>query len=144
MLTDGDGTKNNPYRISLNGVVDDTELIKEKPVVVQPNINVEYKDNEANINIEFDNKYVNQYSLDLGSTWIEYSNPITVEENTTVIARTIDSNNNVLSSSSFTITKLVNEENNDIEEIATEEDNNIEKIVDETLTTTTTIRKEDI
>ena len=51
-----------------------------------------------------------EYSLDLGETWLEYKEGIYVEENTTILARTIDSEGKIVRTSSFTITTIKKEE----------------------------------
>ena len=52
--------------------------------------------------------YINQYSIDLGTTWNIYTSPITLSEPTTVLSRSIDSSGNVVSSSSFKVTSIDN------------------------------------
>ena len=60
------------------------------------------------VTISYPTGYRNEYSLDSGLTWQEYSLPIIVDKNCTIIARVID-NDVVLSSSTFTITKIEEE-----------------------------------
>ncbi len=59
--------------------------------------------------ITYPEGYKNEYSLDLGESWIEYLSPITVEKESVVIARSVD-NDKIVASSSFKITKVDNEE----------------------------------
>ena len=57
------------------------------------------------IDIIYPEGYKNEYSLDLGETWIEYLSPITVDKPTVIIARVVD-NEKIVSSSSFNISKV--------------------------------------
>ena len=58
------------------------------------------------VDIVYPNGYVNQYSLDKGVTWNNYTDSLIVKSVTTVLARTLDSNNKVASSSSFLVDNL--------------------------------------
>lgn len=51
--------------------------------------------------------YINEYSIDNGTTWLQYQTPITINSETTVIARSTE-NENIISSSTFTVTKVDN------------------------------------
>ena len=57
------------------------------------------------IDIIYPEGYKNEYSLDLGETWIEYLSPITVDKPTVILARVVD-NDKIVSSSSFNISKV--------------------------------------
>ena len=57
------------------------------------------------VDITYPTGYMNEYSLDLGTTWNEYLSPIIVDKPITVLARVVD-NDKVISSSSYTITKI--------------------------------------
>ena len=59
--------------------------------------------------ITYPEGYKNEYSLDLGESWIEYLSPITVDNEIVVLARVVD-NDKIIASSSFKITKVDNEE----------------------------------
>ena len=80
-----------------------TNAIKDSSPSIEIN-DVNWSVNKT-IDITYPEGYRNEYSLDLGETWIEYLSPITVENETTVLARVVD-NGKVVSSSSFTITKI--------------------------------------
>ncbi len=57
----------------------------------------------------YSNEYKNEYSLDNGSTWLDYQDPIKLIEPTNVIARTIR-DEKVIGSSNFIVTKIDTEE----------------------------------
>ena len=80
-----------------------TNVIKDNSPSIEIN-DVNWTVNKT-IDITYPEGYRNEYSLDLGETWIEYLSPITVEKETIVLARVVD-NDKVVSSSSFTITKI--------------------------------------
>ena len=86
---------------------EDTEDEKE---IYIPKINVETIKEEKEITIDYEDEYINEYSLDLGKTWITYTDSFKVDENITIIARSKDSEGNVVSSSSYTITTIEEEE----------------------------------
>ena len=65
---------------------------------------------EKEITISYPDGGINEYSLDNGETWNEYSSSITVNNIATVIARTRTNDGTVLTASSFTITKIDNTE----------------------------------
>ena len=67
------------------------------------------------ISIKYQDGYKGEYSLDLGTTWLEYKEPITVSENTIVLARTVDNDGKVVMTSSFTITSVRTVEKNTVE-----------------------------
>ncbi len=61
------------------------------------------------IEITYPEGYKNEYSLDLGTTWNEYIEPITVETNTTIFTRVVK-DEKVIGSSSFVVTSIDNVE----------------------------------
>ena len=61
------------------------------------------------IEITYPEGYKNEYSLDLGTTWNEYTEPITVETNTTIFTRVVK-DEKVIGSSSFVVTRIDNVE----------------------------------
>ena len=61
------------------------------------------------IEITYPEGYKNEYSLDLGTTWNEYTEPITVETDTTIFTRVVK-DEKVVGSSSFVVTTVDNEE----------------------------------
>ena len=77
------------------------------------------------IEIIYPDGYKNEYSLDLGTTWNEYTEPITVEENTTIFTRVIK-DEKVIGSSSFVVTSIDNVE----PEISLDIDENLDKGTD--------------
>ena len=77
------------------------------------------------IEITYPEGYKNEYSLDLGTTWNEYTEPITVEKNTTILTRVVK-DEKVIGSSSFVVTRIDNEE----PEISLDIDENIDKGTD--------------
>ena len=77
------------------------------------------------IEITYPEGYKNEYSLDLGTTWNEYAEPITVETNTTIFTRVVK-DEKVIGSSSFVVTSIDNEE----PEISLDIDETIDKGAD--------------
>ena len=71
-----------------------------------PEISQENTENGRMITIEVENDNKTEYSLDLGNTWLEYTEPFEVLENTTIFTRVVDNDNNVLGSSTYTITTI--------------------------------------
>ena len=61
------------------------------------------------IEITYPEGYKNEYSLDLGTTWNEYTEPITVETNTTIFTRVVK-DEKVIGSNSFVVTSIDNVE----------------------------------
>ncbi len=77
------------------------------------------------IEITYPEGYKNEYSLDLGTTWNEYTEPITVETNTTIFTRVVK-DEKVIGSSSFVVTSI-----DDVEpEISLDIDETIDKGTD--------------
>ena len=66
-----------------------------------PNIQI----NDKIVEITYPDGYNKEYSLDSGETWNSYVESITIEEPTTILARSLNSGNGVVSSSSFKTTK---------------------------------------
>ena len=63
-----------------------------------------------NITIEsIDNNKI-EYSIDLGETWIEYTDQIVLKENTIILTRTKDEEGNIVSTSTMTVTSIKKEE----------------------------------
>ncbi|MGM9834754.1 MAG: hypothetical protein ACI31M_03145 [Bacilli bacterium] len=91
-----------------------------------PNISIDNVDLalEKEISIVYPDGYKNEYSLDNGETWQEYTEGIIVNQNITIFARCLDENNNVVSSSSFVITKI-GEDNSEAEENGSNEKENV-------------------
>ena len=77
------------------------------------------------IEITYPEGYKNEYSLDLGTTWNEYREPITVETNTTIFTRVVK-DEKVIGSSSFVVTSIDNVE----PEISLDIDETIDKGTD--------------
>ncbi len=65
------------------------------------------------ITIDYPSEFINEYSLDLGQTWILYKEPIKIDKNLTIIART-RSSDNILSAASLTVTKIISEKESSI------------------------------
>jgi len=89
----------------------------KQPIIKTPNIEVSQVESGSNrnVNITYVEGYTNQYSLDLGETWIPYTEPITVTEGTTILARGVDDTGRAVSSSSF---KVVESNNSEIREVS--------------------------
>ena len=77
------------------------------------------------IEITYPEGYKNEYSLDLGTTWNEYTEPLTVETNTTIFTRVVK-DEKVIGSSSFVVTSIDNVE----PEISLDIDETIDKGTD--------------
>ena len=77
------------------------------------------------VEITYPEGYKNEYSLDLGTTWNEYTEPITVETNTTIFTRVVK-DEKVIGSSSFVVTSIDNVE----PEISLDIDETIDKGTD--------------
>ncbi len=79
--------------------------------VINPTITISTPDmsDSKSISISYPDGYTNEYSIDLGNTWLPYTESITITQPTTIIARTVDGGGKVMSSSSFTIDKIDNE-----------------------------------
>ena len=67
--------------------------------------NTDYAESKT-ISISYPKGYTSEYSLDLGKTWLSYQGEIIIEENVTILARSLDENNNVVSTSSFTVNRI--------------------------------------
>jgi len=83
---------------------------KNYTAVINPSININNKTMSISkkIDITFSDRYTKEYSLDLGKTWISYTEPVQLTELTTVLARSLDSSGKVISSSSFKVTGIDN------------------------------------
>ncbi len=95
--------------------------------------NILFDKANSKFDITYKEGYKNEYSLDFGNTWIEYTKSINVDKNCTVIARVVDEIGDVISSSSYTITRYGEEE--EVEEPTTTTSTS-------TTTTSTTTTKE--
>ena len=60
---------------------------------------------EKNITIKYNNYYKNEYSLDEGTTWKDYTGPITINKKTTIIAKS-SKNNITIATSVLKINKV--------------------------------------
>lgn len=123
----------NPMKVNAENVIQSNRRIgnhKGVMAYIAPAISIDTADLTTSkiITIKYQNGYKGEYSLDLGKTWLEYKKPITVSENTTVFARTIDNDGNVVRIASFTITSIRFEAKETIEPI---EDPNKKEIDDE-------------
>ena len=83
---------------------DELKIEKEKNPII------EISDTEWNTNkgIEItypEGDYQKEYSIDNGTTWVEYTESINIKENGNIFARVVE-NGKVIGSSSFTITKI--------------------------------------
>ncbi len=85
-----------------------------------------FKDNQISINYP-KGVYVNEYSLDFGETWINYTEPIEVN-NSTIIFTRVTENDNVVAASSYIIEKEVDEDNIKFEVLIPEEVQEGEKV----------------
>ena len=103
---------------------DDTE---EETSIPNPTFKITAStDEQKQINISYpQGNYEKEYSLDNGITWEKYTKEIDIQENTTIIARTVQ-NGKVVSSSTIKITTIGNEEQTEPEnEPITEEQNEV-------------------
>ena len=144
LITGGSGTLTDPYVFvdetnNSNSSINNDLGNKQDNIIYMSRVEIpEFKigaSDEANskyIEINFKDNLINQYSLDYGQTWNNYTQGINVTENTIIIARSIDEGGNVITSSSFTITKIV----------TNDEENIVEDENDEPITTTTNIIEE--
>ena len=62
------------------------------------------------INISYVEGYKKEYSIDKGKTWIEYTEPITITDESVIFARSVDNDGNVVASSSYIIEKVDDKE----------------------------------
>ena len=65
---------------------------------------------EKMITIKYHDGYVNQYSLDNGNTWTNYTEAFMLTENKTIVARSITSTGEYIDASSYTVSKIDNVE----------------------------------
>ena len=85
------------------------------PVDNNPVINV----NNNEVTIDYKDELTHEYSLDYGETWISYVGPFVLEENTTIIARSVDSEDKVVNASTYTVTSINKEETKEEETTTT-------------------------
>ena len=81
-----------------------------------------------NITIETLDDSKIEYSIDLGETWIEYTGPIELKENTFILTRTKDSNGNIIATSTMTVTTIKKEETLEEKETLPEDPSVIDNI----------------
>jgi len=86
-------------KLNNNEIPEVFESLVEIPSIAVSKVETGYK-----IDIIYPLGYGNQYSLDSGETWKEYTEPFIVTEEITILAQSIDNNGNVVSSNSFQIT----------------------------------------
>ncbi len=105
------------YKFVITGGSENLEIseinLKER---IEVNKNIpEIKINDTNwtssktIEISYSEGYKNEYSLDLGENWIEYEEPIVIEEEKIILARSLE-DDKVVGSSSYVITSVDNVE----------------------------------
>ena len=105
------------YKFVITGGSENLEIseinLKER---IEVNKNIpEIKINDTNwtssktIEISYSEGYKNEYSLDLGENWIEYEEPIIIEEEKIILARSLE-DDKVVGSSSYLITSVDNVE----------------------------------
>jgi len=91
----------NISEINLRPVIEKTKT--KNPIITINDVNWGVS---KTIEITYPEGYTNEYSLDGGETWTEYTSEFTITESSVVIARSIDANGEVVASSSYTITKI--------------------------------------
>ena len=98
------------YELRPKVIVTTAATVGMKAPVASPKINVNSTEwgTEKDVSITYPSGYTNEYSIDLGKTWIEYSGTIKVEKAITILARS-RKNNEIVSASSYTITKIDND-----------------------------------
>ena len=89
--------------LTINEINIRKELEEKNPPIIETN-DVNWTTSKT-IEITYPEGYKNEYSLDLGETWIEYTEPITISDETTILTRVLDGEK-VISSSSYIITKV--------------------------------------
>ena len=110
--------------LTINEINIRKELEKNETIPSISINNVNWTSSKA-IEITYPEGYKNEYSLDLGTTWNEYTEPITVETNTTIFTRVVK-DEKVIGSSSFVVTSIDNVE----PEISLDIDETIDKGTD--------------
>ena len=105
------------YKFVVNGgstelTINEINLREEKEIVNEIPI-IETNDTAWSVNkiidITYPEGYENEYSLDLGETWIKYEEPITIEKETIIFART-KKDGKVVTTNSYMINKVDAEE----------------------------------
>ena len=105
------------YKFVINGgskelTINEINLREEKEIVNEIPI-IETNDTawsvDKIIDITYPEGYENEYSLDLGETWIKYEEPITIEKETIIFART-KKDGKVVTTNSYMINKVDAEE----------------------------------
>lgn len=84
-----------------NGTITTTKLGDSAAISSHPIISVSNSTNSIGreITISYSDNYTHQYSLDGGVTWNNYTNSFVVNDNVTIIARSVDGNVTISSSS---------------------------------------------
>ncbi len=121
--------------LTINEINIRKELEKEEslPDIVINDINWS---TSKTIEVIYPEGYKNEYSLDLGNTWIEYTEPITITEETVIFTRILK-DGKVAGSSSYVITSIDNVE----PEISLDLDESIDKDTDIKLPTNYVVGK---
>jgi len=91
----------NISEINLRPVIEKTKT--KNPIITINDVNWGVS---KTIEITYPEGYTNEYSLDGGETWTEYTSEFTITESSVVIARSIDANGEVVASSTFTVKKV--------------------------------------
>ena len=104
------------YEISpvVTSTTSDESLSSHKSINPHISIDTVALSDKKIVTIEYPEGYTNEYSLDLGNTWLPYEGSITVNKSSVILARTIDGDE-IISSSSFTITSIASSETNEEE-----------------------------
>ena len=94
------------------GMLPERQMLPQTPEEPEPQIQVpspeitinttEYTKTKT-VSIAYPEGYTNEYSLDLGRTWTNYTSSITINESTTIFARAKDNTGKIVSASTFTI-----------------------------------------
>ena len=105
------------YKFVINGgstelTINEINLREEKEIINEIPV-IETNDTAWSVNkiidITYPEGYENEYSLDLGETWIKYEEPITIEKETIIFARTIK-DGKVVTTNTYMINKVDAEE----------------------------------
>ena len=83
----------------------ETPIVVDNPKYTVNNLSTVQKE----LTITYPQGYKNEYSLDGGTTWLEYANPLIIEKNGIIFARST-SDNKVVSSSTIKITTIEEKE----------------------------------
>ena len=100
----GNVVSSNSFQITGEGSSEILEGESSKSLTATPNIQA----SDKAVEISYPDGYNNEYSLDLGETWITYTEPFTLDKPTMIFARSKNNNEKIVSSSSFKVTELNN------------------------------------